>query len=103
MSEPREVNAPIATLEDLVAILLPCLRARVTVPASVRLEPLTIDGLTVLQVHVDPADVGRIVGRKGHHIRSLRTVTGSLAASLGLRVFVDVSGSVPSRRSPPRR
>lgn len=86
---------PLKTPEDLVAILLPLLRARVTTPEAVRIDVQVpeLGGLAILSVHADASDVGRIVGKRGHHIRRLRAVVESLAATLGLRVFVDVPQS----------
>ena len=42
----------------------------------------------VLEVRVNPEDLGRVIGRGGHTVSSLRTVVGALAK--GERVRVDV-------------
>lgn len=42
----------------------------------------------VLEVHVHPDDLGRVIGRSGRTAQALRTVTNSLAG--GRRVRVDV-------------
>lgn len=42
----------------------------------------------VLEVHVHPEDLGRVIGRSGRTAQSLRTVIGALAQ--GRRVRVDV-------------
>jgi predicted RNA-binding protein YlqC (UPF0109 family) len=42
----------------------------------------------VLEVFVNPEDLGRVIGRGGHTVSSLRTVVNALAG--GERVRVDV-------------
>lgn len=42
----------------------------------------------VLEVHVHPSDLGRVIGRSGRTAQALRTVINALAA--GRRVRVDV-------------
>ena len=42
----------------------------------------------VLEVHVNPSDLGRVIGRSGRTAKALRTLVGALAD--GRRVRVDV-------------
>ncbi len=50
-------------------------------PDEVSIEELDRDGETVLEVSVHPDDVGKIIGKRGRIIRSLR----SLARAAGQR------------------
>ncbi len=45
----------------------------------------------VLEVHVNPEDLGRVIGRSGRTAKALRTLIGALAD--GKRVRVDVVDS----------
>ncbi len=45
----------------------------------------------VLEVHVNPEDLGRVIGRNGRTAKALRTLVGALAD--GKRVRVDVVDS----------
>ncbi len=45
----------------------------------------------VLEVHVSPEDLGRVIGRSGRTAKALRTLVGALAD--GKRVRVDVVDS----------
>ena len=45
----------------------------------------------VLEVHVNPEDLGRVIGRSGRTAKALRTLVGALAD--GKRVRVDVVDS----------
>jgi predicted RNA-binding protein YlqC (UPF0109 family) len=42
----------------------------------------------VLEVRVDPADLGRVIGRAGRTAKALRTVIGALADGRSVRVDV---------------
>jgi predicted RNA-binding protein YlqC (UPF0109 family) len=42
----------------------------------------------VLEVRVDPADLGRVIGRSGRTAKALRTVIGALADGRSVRVDV---------------
>lgn len=44
----------------------------------------------VVEVRVDPADVGKVVGRKGMTIKALRTISMMVCARLGRRVRVEL-------------
>jgi len=54
---------------------------------DVRVERSTARG-EVLEVHVHPEDLGRVIGRSGRTAKALRTVVSALAD--GRRVRVDV-------------
>lgn len=57
-------------------------------PDDVRVESKETQRGEVLEVHVNPEDLGRVIGRSGRTAQSLRTVVNSLAG--GRRVRVDV-------------
>lgn len=43
------------------------------------------------EVRVNPADLGKVIGRQGRTATAIRTVTGAIAGSKGARIdFVDV-------------
>jgi predicted RNA-binding protein YlqC (UPF0109 family) len=46
---------------------------------------------SLLEVHVNPDDLGKVIGRAGRTATAVRTVMGALAGRGGVRVdFVDV-------------
>jgi predicted RNA-binding protein YlqC (UPF0109 family) len=56
----------------------------------------------MLEVRVNPADIGKVIGRAGRTATALRTVVGALAGQDEVRVdFVDVDRA--PRRSDSRR
>jgi predicted RNA-binding protein YlqC (UPF0109 family) len=49
-------------------------RQLVDEPDAVRVETVERDDALVLQLHVAPDDVGKVIGRQGRMARALRTV-----------------------------
>ena len=44
----------------------------------------------MIEIRVAPEDVGKVVGRKGNVIRSMRTLAMSIGARLGRRVHLEI-------------
>lgn len=44
----------------------------------------------LIEIRVAPEDVGKVVGRKGNVIRSLRTLTGTIGARMGRKVHLEI-------------
>jgi predicted RNA-binding protein YlqC (UPF0109 family) len=75
-------------MEDLLEFLA---RALVDRPDEVSVEGFEEDdGTIVLEIHVADEDVGKVIGRGGRTISSLRTVIRAVASRQDERVLVDV-------------
>ena len=75
-------------MEDLLEFLA---RALVDNPDQVSVEGFDEDdGTVVLEIHVAEDDVGKMIGRGGRTISSLRTVMRAVASRQDERVLVDV-------------
>ena len=75
-------------MEDLLEFLV---RSLVDDPDGVKIEGFDEDdGTIVLEVHVAEDDVGKIIGRGGRTVSSLRTVMRAVASRQDERVLVDV-------------
>jgi len=73
-------------------------RGIVTHPDDVRVRTRQLRSARLLEVRVNPDDIGQVIGRQGRTATALRTVMGALAGRESLRIdFVDVD------RRPPRR
>ena len=74
---------------DLTPLVLDLARKLVDRPEAV--EVVVRDGDTVLyELRVAPEDQGRIIGREGRTIRSLRTLVGAAARKHGFRATLEV-------------
>jgi len=75
-------------VEDLLEFLA---RALVDKPDEVSVEGFEEDdGTVVLEIHVAEDDVGKVIGRGGRTISSVRTVMRAVASRQDERVLVDV-------------
>ena len=75
-------------MEDLLEFLA---RALVDQPDQVSVEGFDEDdGTIVLEIHVADEDVGKMIGRGGRTISSVRTVMRAVASRQDARVLVDV-------------
>jgi predicted RNA-binding protein YlqC (UPF0109 family) len=75
-------------VEDLLEFLA---RALVDQPDQVSVEGFDEDdGTIVLEIHCADEDVGKMIGRGGRTISSLRTVMRAVASRHDERVLVDV-------------
>jgi len=76
-------------MRDLVEYIA---RALVSDPDAVRVDELEGDGEgdIVLEVHVAPDDLGRVIGRSGRVANALRSVAKAAATPRGQRVMVEI-------------
>ncbi len=65
-------------------------KSLVSDPDAVQVEEVDAGRVTVYEVTVAEDDVGKIIGRQGKVIRSIRTVVKAAATRAGSRVDVDV-------------
>ncbi|MEW6102268.1 MAG: KH domain-containing protein [bacterium] len=59
-------------------------------PDKVKLTEMESEKTTILEVKVDEADVGKIIGKQGRIIKSIRTILQAAAAKKGKRVVVEM-------------
>jgi predicted RNA-binding protein YlqC (UPF0109 family) len=65
-------------------------RRLVDEPDAVRVEEVEREGAVVLQLHVAPDDVGKVIGRQGRIARALRTIVRASAARRDHRVLLEI-------------
>jgi uncharacterized protein len=77
-------------------------RGIVAHPDDVRVRDKRLRHGRMLEVHVNPSDIGKVIGRSGRTATALRTVVGALAGKESIRIdFVDVDK--PQQRRGGRR
>jgi predicted RNA-binding protein YlqC (UPF0109 family) len=74
-------------MEELVAEIA---RALVDRPDDVRVERTERDGAVVLQLYVAQEDLGKVIGRHGRVIRSLRTLVRAGGTKRGERMLLEI-------------
>jgi predicted RNA-binding protein YlqC (UPF0109 family) len=74
-------------MRDLVEYLT---KSLVSNPDAVKVDEVDAGRMTVFEVTVAEEDVGKIIGRQGKVIRSIRSVVKAAATRTGARVDIDV-------------
>lgn len=74
-------------MEEFVAYLI---KNMVNVPDQVDVRAVENPNGLLIEIRVASEDVGKVVGRKGNIIRSLRTIAMSIGARLGRRVHLEI-------------
>lgn len=59
-------------------------------PDAVHVTEHAGDGETVLELRVDPEDMGKVIGRQGRIAKEIRTVVRSYAQRTGVKASVDI-------------
>ncbi len=60
-------------------------------PDAVQVNEFEDDGATVLELHVAPEDMGKVIGRQGRIAKEIRTIIKSVAQRTGQRVNVEIA------------
>jgi predicted RNA-binding protein YlqC (UPF0109 family) len=74
-------------MRDLVEYIA---RALVSEPDAVRVDEVDENGDVVLEVHVAPDDLGRVIGRSGRVANAIRSVAKAAATPRNQRVMVEI-------------
>jgi predicted RNA-binding protein YlqC (UPF0109 family) len=74
-------------MKDLLEFLA---RRLVDHPDQVEVDLIEGDSSLILELRVDPDDMGRVIGRQGRVAQALRTLVKAAAARDGRRVTVEI-------------
>jgi predicted RNA-binding protein YlqC (UPF0109 family) len=80
---------PSDNVADLVEYLVTSI---VDNPDALVIDVTDGEASTLVEVHVDPADVGKVIGRHGRVIKSIRTLARACAARDNISADVEVVG-----------
>jgi predicted RNA-binding protein YlqC (UPF0109 family) len=75
---------------QLKELTLQMARAVVNNSDQVRVEEVEGDSMIVLELSVDPDDMGRIIGKEGRVANAMRTLLRTSAAKDGKRVNLEI-------------
>ncbi len=75
---------------DLKELTLQMARAVVSNSDQVRVEEVEGSSMIVLELSVDPTDMGRIIGKDGRVANAMRTLLRTSAAKDGKRVNLEI-------------
>ena len=59
-------------------------------PQAVDVQETETDGNVVLELRVDPSDMGKVIGRQGRIAKEIRTLMRAVAQRQGKKVSVEI-------------
>jgi predicted RNA-binding protein YlqC (UPF0109 family) len=65
-------------------------RSLVDTPDQVSVRAVDFDGQKVLELRVAPGDLGRVIGRQGRTVRSLRAILNAAAAKKNRHLTLEI-------------
>ena len=96
MTSESETNMAIVAGDALIIVrelTLQMAQAVVTHPDRVRVEATAGTSIIVIDLRVDPEDMGRVIGKEGRVANAMRTLLYSLATKIGKRVTLEIIGT----------
>ena len=65
-------------------------KALVDKPEAVVVNTVEGEQVTVLELKVDPADLGKVIGRQGRTAKSIRTILGAAGMKMKKRLTLEI-------------
>ena len=65
-------------------------KALVDKPDQVHVNAVEGEQVTVLELRVDPTDLGKVIGRQGRTAKSIRTILGAVGMKLRKRMTLEI-------------
>lgn len=65
-------------------------KALVDKPEAVQVRAVEGEQITVLELRVDPTDLGKVIGKQGRTARSIRTILGAAGMKLKKRFTLEI-------------
>ncbi|MBZ4672332.1 MAG: hypothetical protein JG762_562 [Deferribacteraceae bacterium] len=74
-------------MKELVEFIV---KSLVDNPDKVMLEEVEGEKTTVIELRVDPADLGKVIGKQGRTARSIRTILNAAGIKKGKRIVLEI-------------
>lgn len=74
-------------MKDLVEAIA---KALVDKPDQVQVNAVEGEQVTVLELRVDPSDLGKVIGRQGRTAKSIRTILGAAGMKMKKRLTLEI-------------
>jgi len=86
----NEKEAPVAKQDGLPELLKFMVTSLVDNPDDVEIKEIDSDRTTILELKVNESDMGKVIGKKGRIIKSLRIVLRAAAVHDGKSVSIEL-------------
>jgi predicted RNA-binding protein YlqC (UPF0109 family) len=81
---------PVEHEKTLVSLIEYVVKALVDKPEGVRVVAVRGEQTTVIELHVDKEDLGKVIGKQGRTAQSLRTILNASSTKLRLRSVLEI-------------
>lgn len=76
---------------DISGLVVELVTPLVEFPEEVEASSIDLDdGSTLIELHVNPEDVGRVIGRQGRVIKAIRTLSRAAGSRHDMRIEVEL-------------
>ena len=79
-----------ASVEPIVELVELIAKALVDKPEEVSVKLVEGEQVKVLELSVDPSDLGKVIGKKGRTAKSIRTLLGAAGMKLKKRFTLEI-------------
>lgn len=74
-------------LKELIEFII---KGIVDKPEEVEINQITGEKTLIFEIKADPQDVGKIIGKQGRNIKSIRTIANAATQNSNKRVIIEV-------------
>src|SRR5579864_764543 len=78
------------TSGDMRMLVEQIVQAFVDAPDQVQVTPVEDGGDTILELRVAQSDMGKVIGRQGRTVKSIRTILGAASMKLQTRYILEI-------------
>lgn len=79
-----------ASKESIKALVEYVATSLVDDPKSVKVTPAAKESYVVMELTVDPEDLGKVIGKNGQTARAIRTLVNAAASHAGEKVIFEI-------------
>jgi predicted RNA-binding protein YlqC (UPF0109 family) len=76
--------------KDITDVVTALIKLMVDRPEGVVVEWVPLDEGSCLRISVDPADIGKVIGKQGRTARSLRVLVAAMGMATKQRISLDI-------------
>jgi hypothetical protein len=78
------------TSGDMRMLVEQIVQAFVDAPEQVKVTPVEDSGDTILELRVAQSDMGKVIGRQGRTVKSIRNILGAASMKLQTRYILEI-------------
>jgi uncharacterized protein len=78
------------TSGDMRMLVEQIVQAFVDAPDQVKVTPIEDSGDTILELRVAQSDMGKVIGRQGRTVKSIRNILGAASMKLQTRYILEI-------------